>query len=267
MNLKRLFGASKTFAKAVLEALKAESQFSHTRRVRQARRQNSSADYQSWLREFHQKIIPEVYLEVGVYNGATLALAHNSARVVGVDPYPLIKSRLPAPTQIFDIPSDEFFEKYVLRNIAGSEADLVFIDGLHEYRQCFRDVCNAILNSKDTGVIIVHDILPVDQESASAIRKTVHWPGDVYKTIAALTDFSQELRVSLVFTYPSGLAIITNIGPLRCLLRRGKMASLDLGKYDSLQVSDYYTDYVTRLNKVTSPTEGLREAVSQILNK
>lgn len=45
--------------------------------------------------------------------------------------------------------SDKFFKKF----------NVIFIDGLHNYKQYQKDCLNSIRSLEDEGIIIVHDFL------------------------------------------------------------------------------------------------------------
>lgn len=59
--------------------------------------------------------------------------------------------------------------------------DVIFIDGLHEYRQVRRDVINAMAALKPDGWIAVHDMLPVTWREEHVPRINKGWTGDVWK--------------------------------------------------------------------------------------
>ena len=71
--------------------------------------------------------------------------------------------------------SDEFF----LRN---SECfDCIFIDGLHEYDQVYKDIINSLKFLNEGGIILLHDCLPpsIHQQAVPRYKRT--WNGDVGK--------------------------------------------------------------------------------------
>jgi hypothetical protein len=72
--------------------------------------------------------------------------------------------------------SDEFFSKNSI------SFDVVFIDGLHEYEQVTRDFDNSLKYLTDSGIIIIHDMLPRNKEMADPNNIcSGSWLGDVYK--------------------------------------------------------------------------------------
>lgn len=141
----------------------------------------------------------ESYLEIGVSSGATFNRV-SLDRKVGVDPHFRFETDKfrNERTELHALTSDRYFTE-----IAGSRKfDLIFIDGLHQFHQAFRDFCNSLVCSHDRTVWLIDDVLPVDvysslpiQRDALKFRRTEHndnnlaWHGDVYKLIFALHDF------------------------------------------------------------------------------
>ena len=88
--------------------------------------------------------------------------------------------------------SDDFFEQ------CDKKYDIIFIDGLHEHAQVFRDILNALAHLTYHGVIIMHDCHPTQQ--SHQIHKFVHsggdWTGDCWKAfIKARATLPYEMYV------------------------------------------------------------------------
>ena len=73
------------------------------------------------------------------------------------------------------IKSDVFFKKNKKR------FDIIFIDGLHHYDQCQRDVINSINFLNKNGYIFIHDLIPLDWRMELVPRIQGRWSGDVWK--------------------------------------------------------------------------------------
>jgi len=74
--------------------------------------------------------------------------------------------------------SDEFF----LKNT--EFFDVIFVDGLHYYEQVSRDVENSLKCLNETGIIIIHDMLPrLKSEAVVPIPEPMPktWLGDVWR--------------------------------------------------------------------------------------
>ena len=117
--------------------------------------------YHVWLKRLHDAIRPETYLEIGVFTGATLALAHPPTRVFAVDPEPSVTSPLKTETHLFVEMSAAFF---AARRLEGARPNkLAFIDGLRTFEQCLRDFMNVEAWCDSTSVVPLHDTVPLDE--------------------------------------------------------------------------------------------------------
>lgn len=119
------------------------------------------------------------YLEIGVgggdvFNSIPLSLENK----FGIDPDPYKSGN-------YKITSDEFFKKNSSLNF-----DVIFIDGLHEYKQCQRDCLNSINQLKKGGIIFFHDFLPRSFFEEKVPRRQILWTGDVWKVGVELANSS-----------------------------------------------------------------------------
>ena len=71
--------------------------------------------------------------------------------------------------------SDDFF------NNNEDFYDVIFIDGLHEYDQCRKDIINAFKFLNNKGYIFIHDLIPRTWTEANVPRLQDVWCGDVWK--------------------------------------------------------------------------------------
>lgn len=138
----------------------------------------------------------ERYLEIGIAQGATLYHVDVSEKI-GVDPVHNldVKRMEDAGTVLHKLTSDAFFSEY-----DGPGFDIIFLDGLHEFEQTFRDLCSALDVLNPGGCILIDDTVPNSIYSANRSREDAlrwrryhnvpgtGWHGDVYKTVFALHD-------------------------------------------------------------------------------
>lgn len=68
--------------------------------------------------------------------------------------------------------------------------DLIFIDGLHHADQVKRDFENSLRCLSDKGFIVIHDVLPENEQGTLVPRQTKQWWGDVYKWAMTLRNYS-----------------------------------------------------------------------------
>ncbi len=98
--------------------------------------------------------------------------------------------------------SDQFF----LEN--QKKFDIIFIDGLHVYRQVKKDILNSIKCLNKNGIILVHDCMPDSLSKQAVPRYKMQWNGDVWK---AIVDLRQNKDLD-IFTceIDQGIGIIKN---------------------------------------------------------
>lgn len=148
------------------------------------------------------------YLEIGTSYGSTLQAVVAKAKV-GVDPNSRFNVRLTPPSiEIHNLPSDVFFANCQER------FDFIYLDGLHEAKQTYRDLINALNALNEGGLILIDDVLPTDlasslpsEQHASELKKKLdikhsNWFGDVYKVVKAVLDFHPELGLGVFGNAP-----------------------------------------------------------------
>jgi len=166
--------------------------------------------YYGLLRRIHELVQPELYVEIGVHQGHSLAFVGDHTRIVGIDPQPAVDP-IPANATIVTATSDEFFADPVALN--HQTIDLGFVDGLHWWEQALRDVAYLEQHSRPNGVILLHDGNPIDEVTAARERTTAVWSGDVWKAVVALRRFRPDLQVVTADVAPTGLTIVTGLDP------------------------------------------------------
>jgi hypothetical protein len=93
------------------------------------------------------------FLEIGVrQNGNKLSIDHiNCSEKTGVD----IENR----GQKYVMSSDQFFDTIPLTQ----KYDIIFVDGDHEKNQVKRDIFNSLNHLNEHGLIVCHDINPLQE--------------------------------------------------------------------------------------------------------
>ena len=76
--------------------------------------------------------------------------------------------------------SDNFFKNNK------KEFDVIFIDGLHVYEQCRKDIINSLKFLNRNGFIILHDMIPRSWLEENVPRLQGHWSGNVWKVALEL---------------------------------------------------------------------------------
>ena len=168
--------------------------------------------YRDVLADMHRRLSPQAYLEIGVREGRSLALAR--CRAVGIDPAYSIQVELDGDMALFRTTSDEYFSRSdPLAATRGVPFDLAFIDGLHLFEFALRDFVFAERHSSARGVIIFDDVLPRNIDEAARERHTGSWTGDVFWVLETLTRYRPELVVVPLGTQPTGLLVVTGLDP------------------------------------------------------
>jgi len=173
--------------------------------------------YYDLLAKVHEQLRPDLYLEIGVHEGHSLAFVQPGTRAVGVDPEPKVASPPPG-CEIVASTSDDFFARADVGSVLGGPIDLAFIDGLHHFDQTLRDFANVERHASPDGVVLVHDCLPIDEVTSARERTTMVWSGDVWKTVVALRRHRPDLAVNTIDIAPTGMAVITGLDPTNNVL-------------------------------------------------
>lgn len=175
-------------------------------------------NYRTHLAALHEAIRPSLYLEIGVFDGDTLALAQPGTHAIGVDPAPRPTAQRPysANTTLHRTTSDIYFNATAMA--ANPAIDLAFIDGLHHFDQVLRDFINVERNCHKRSVIALHDTLPIEAVPAERQRRSAFWCGDVWKIVPCLRRYRPDLTIVTVPAFPSGLTIVFGVNPASDIL-------------------------------------------------
>jgi hypothetical protein len=131
------------------------------------------------------KINGKKYLEIGVGPGANFATINCEYKIC-VEPYPMVNVT-------FTMTSDDFFKQN------NENFDVIFIDGLHEHGQVYRDIQNSLKILNDGGYIICHDMSPnseIIQRYPQA--QPGEWTGDCWKAWVKLKSEKSDLQMFVV---------------------------------------------------------------------
>jgi len=170
--------------------------------------------YLVWLERLYRALVPESAIEIGVFQGASLALFRPPTLVIGVDPNATVLSPLSTETHIFAETSDQFFEQHrAERLLGGRSLSIGFIDGLHLFEQALKDFIGLEALCGDRSVIILHDTVPLDKPTQARTRETVFHSGDVWKTVLLLKQYRPDLDVFTIATPPTGLTVVAGLDP------------------------------------------------------
>ena len=165
------------------------------------------------------------YLEIGCDQNQLFSKV-NIRNKVGVDPV--------SGGNIRDT-SDNFFKDNK------NKFDIIFIDGLHIYKQVKNDILNSIDCLNSNGIILVHDCMPDSLGKQAVPRYKMQWNGDVWKAIVDL----RQLDYLEIYTceIDQGIGIIT---------KKTNSSKLILNKpIDTIKFKDYFYNYKEYMRVIT----------------
>lgn len=144
----------------------------------------------------------------------------------------------------FELTSDEFFK------INHKKFDCVFIDGLHEGHQVYKDIKNSIKFLNEGGVILCHDINPkkyVNGYDFEEYDGTGEWNGDSWKGFVKYR-FETEYYTFTIKENEADIGIIdTNLKSdvESCIIRIGELyyELLEENREHFLNIVDINTIY------------------------
>lgn len=137
----------------------------------------------------------KTYLEIGIAEGYIFNQI-NAEFKTGVDPNPDTAANM-------IITSDDFF------SINRQTFDLIFIDGLHQHEQVYRDITNSLKFLNTGGTVVCHDMWPVSEYTAShnPVPGGV-WNGDCYKALLKIAGEHDDLLIHVFNDFDHGTTII-----------------------------------------------------------
>jgi Methyltransferase domain len=209
----------------------------------------------------HKTLEPDNYLEIGVHQGRSLEEAGGETRCIGIDPEPDIDRDLPPTVAIYELTSDDFFDRHDPHELLGGPVELAFIDGLHLFEQVLRDFVNVERSSAPDGVIVLHDCLPLDEVTSARERTTDFYAGDVWKATLALRRRRPDLATVIVRTPPTGLCLVTGLDSDNRDLERA-LPAIE-AEYRGLGF-DYYLDHRDEMPpEIPNDEDAVREWLSE----
>jgi hypothetical protein len=120
--------------------------------------------------------------------------------------------------------------------------DIIFIDGLHTYKQVKKDINNSLQFLKEGGVIFVHDCLPRSIFEQAVPRCQFRWTGDVWRAFIEIRTL--ENLDSCVCYADMGLGIIIK-------RKNSNQLKINLKNFSKIKFKDYFFNYQKYLNIIT----------------
>jgi hypothetical protein len=160
----------------------------------------------------HDVLKTQLYLEIGVDEGLSLALARGPA--IGIDPRPelSLKVQLPDSTQILSLSSDALFRDEA-DQLLPTPPELIFIDGMHLFEFVLRDFMAVERHACPHSLVVIDDIYPCHPVQAARRRRSSSWTGDVWKFHQILQRERPDLTLLALNAYTTGLLLIAGLNP------------------------------------------------------
>jgi tetratricopeptide (TPR) repeat protein len=178
-------------------------------------------DYTKVLERIYRAIRPETALEVGVYEGRSLALFEPPTIAIGIDPSAKLLVPPKTQTHLYAETSDEFFAQRRYETLLGARPlSVAFIDGLHIFEQALKDFIGVEALCGPGSVVLFHDTAPLDDETQRRVCDTTFHTGDVWKVVMCLKHFRPDLTIVTIATAPTGLTMVTGLDPTSRVLEQ-----------------------------------------------
>ena len=140
----------------------------------------------------------KTYLEIGVESGDNFTKIECENKI-SVDP-----NQHGYTTH--QMTSDEFFAQLP----DDVKFDIVFIDGLHLWEQCYKDIENSLKHLSPNGIIVCHDMNPLYEMYQSRKPYNVSlWNGDVWRAFVKIRSEHSDLFTCMIEDCDTGLGVIS----------------------------------------------------------
>jgi hypothetical protein len=214
--------------------------------------------YHALLGAIHAHLAPRTYVEIGVAQGESFAMALPETLAVGIDPVLERQEPVNRSAKLFAMTSDRFFAEHDLAVVLeGKPVDLAFIDGLHHFEFALRDFMHLERFCIRESLILLHDCYPGNAEMAARVPSPGLWAGDIWKVIVCLKEYRPDLEISVVDVPPTGLGLLTSLNPASTVLE-DNYAEI-CARFIGLDYSMLGNDMDHKLNRVANEWTLVRE--------
>lgn len=169
--------------------------------------------YEKWVHEYFDKcnikrydLINKLikrfnyksYLEIGVKDGENFDKI-NCENKTSVDPEQLGYTT-------YQMTSDDYFAQ-LSEDI---KFDIIFIDGMHLWEYCYRDINNALKHLSPNGIILCHDMNPLYEmnNTRNCMCSGGLWNGDVWKAFVKIRSERSDIYTCMIEDCDFGIGVI-----------------------------------------------------------
>ena len=172
------------------------------------------------------------YLEIGVNQGENFTKI-NCDNKVSVDP-----EQYGYTTH--QMTSDEYFSQLS----EDTKFDIIFIDGIHLWEFCYRDINNSLKHLSPNGIILCHDMNPLYEMNNSRNRVSCqYWNGDVWKAFVKVRSERSDIYSCMIEDCDCGIGVIC-FGEQECI-------SLSMPVEKLTYTDDFVKNKIYLMNPIT----------------
>ena len=155
---------------------------------------------------------PKTYIEFGIRNGQTLALAKPPTFAIGVEQNPRVTSRFTTPTRVYDMPALDYLESGRMETVTERKSfDIALMRAPRSFEDAY-DLFTALeARAAANSIVIVHGTLPTDAIAGAPTRQSAFWIADQWKLVPCLLKTRPDLTVFTIPAFPAGLTIVTGL--------------------------------------------------------
>jgi hypothetical protein len=198
----------------------------------------------NWRGRFINNLIKNLgftsYLELGISVGECWKEIELENKV-GIDNWVQIED-----SRVISTTTDEFFN-----SLKDRKFDLIFIDADHEKNQVFKDFCNSYDNLSENGIVLLHDINPIDESNIDPTRL-----GNAYEFWIDLVD-RYESNCKVFVAFPEEME-----GSIGLFFKKGSNFNKDLFG----EILHSYSDFDENREKYVKSIQVTEEKIIEISN-
>lgn len=188
------------------------------------------------LKALHAALSPKRYIEIGIGDGASLALTRQAERCIGIDPQPRVRYNFHTSTRIYPMSTDVFFEKENLAEALGGLADMILLGGSCSYRETLEDIRRLELHAHPETLLLIRGSYPLDDALSSSQPHPRFWCGDGWKCILILRELCPDISLCTLPSHPAGLTLVRGIDRLGSITK--EQFEEVAAKYDTMKPSE-----------------------------
>jgi hypothetical protein len=155
---------------------------------------------------------PKIYIEFGVRDGRTLALAKKPTFAIGVERNPEIRHRFEAETRVYDMTPTQFLESGRMEAFTGRKSfDIAMMRAPRSFEEAYDLFAMLEGFAAKDSIVLLHGTLAPDPVAGGPDRQSTFWVGDQWKLVPCLIAERPDLNIFTVPAFPAGLTFVTGL--------------------------------------------------------